>query len=120
MMNNVEENTKRIYNLFPNRRKDMLKYYDIIYRIMKDIIKIAIGFIILGILFILGIFVNNFLAASIGLFFVGVGANLIMFSQNAKSRSMIYMWVVILILIAVLLGLQYLIKDLSINVFNLD
>lgn len=85
---------------------------------MKKIQQICLALIILGIVFFLwGVF-NNLAISVFGLIIFGAGINLLMFDSKAKSRSMIYMWIAIILLSLVLLGLQYLIKDIKIGLMS--
>lgn len=68
---------------------------------------IIIILIIISLPFLFSFFIGNYTATAIGLVILGASINMIMFEQEAKSRSMLYMWIAFILIIAVLLGVPY-------------
>jgi len=84
---------------------------------MKQIFQIAVILMAIGLAFLIGIFAGNLMAAAIGFVLIGMGVTILVADKGYKSRAVIYMWIAIIIIDAVLLGLQYLVKDLHVNLF---
>lgn len=80
---------------------------------MKPLYKIVIIILLIATPFLAAFFWRNYTAAAIGVVFVGIAGNILMYDLEAKSRSMIYMWVAIIFIVAVLLGIEYILPSIS-------
>jgi hypothetical protein len=80
---------------------------------MKSLHWIVIILFLIASPFLAAFFWENYTAAAIGVVFVGIAGNIIMYDLGAKSRSMVYMWIAIILIIAVLLGIEYILPKIS-------
>jgi hypothetical protein len=80
---------------------------------MKQLYIIVIILIGIALPFLYSFFLGNFTAAAIGIVLIGAAINIVMFDQDVESRSILYMWIAIIIITAVLLGLQSLLPKIS-------
>jgi len=83
--------------------------------IMKQLYCIVFTIIAISLPFLFSFFVGNYTATAIGMILIGTAANIVMLDMKAKSRSMVYMWIAIIIIIAVLLGVQSILPRIALT-----
>ena len=83
---------------------------------VKALDKIVIGIIIIALPFIFAFFWKNYTATAIGLTLIGLAVTLkIMIDSKKQSKALWYMWIAIIIINAILLGIEYIIPKISFN-----
>lgn len=98
------------------KKEEYLKEISLIKKRMVKFTDWAVGILgVIGLLFIFTIFLNNYTATAIGLFLIGCAITLKLFTlkKRPSPKTILYIWIVIIILIAVLLGIQYVIPKIS-------
>jgi len=81
--------------------------------IMKQLYTMVLVVMLISFPFLFSFFVGNYTATAIGIVILGGAITIIMYDQNAKSRSMVYMWIAIIILIAALLGISQILPKVT-------
>ena len=75
---------------------------------------ITLILVITGLIFLATLFLHNYTAAAIGLLLIGGAITLkVMLDSKRQSKALWYMWIAICVIIAVLLGIQYIIPKIS-------
>lgn len=83
---------------------------------VKTLDWIVIGIIVISLPFLFAFFFQNYTATAIGLTLIGGAITLkVMIDMRRYSKALWYMWIAIIIINAVLLGIQYILPKISFN-----